>query len=101
MTPAETQTLIHSYEFKSLIKARLRLAVPIMTTIVTSYFGFILLVAFKPSVLGHTIGNSHISIGIYIGLGLLLLSFILTAIYIRLSDGAIATAQKAIHDKYK
>ena len=101
MSDPKTETIIHSPEFKSLLKARLHLATPIAITIIAAYFGFVLLIAFNPSVLGQTLGNSHISIGIYAGLGLLLLSFLLTAIYIKRSDGDIATLQKEIQDKYK
>lgn len=101
MNDIDTETIIHSSEFKSLLKARRRLAAPIAAAIITTYFGFVLLVAFKPSILGQTLGEGHISIGIYAGLSLLLLSFVLTVIYIRLSDGAIALLQKQIQDKYK
>lgn len=101
MNDIDAEKVIDSPEFKALLKARYRLALPIAATIITAYFGFILMVAFKPSALGITIGGGHVSIGIYAGLALLLLSFALTAIYIRLSDGDIATLQKKIQDKYK
>ena len=97
----DTKTIIESAEFQALLKARRRLAIPIVSIIIIAYFGFIFLVAFKPSVLGYTFGESHVSIGIYAGLALLLLSFVLTAAYLRLSDGPIADLQKKIQDKFK
>lgn len=96
----DPHTVIHSPEFKALLKARRQLAVPISAVIIACYFGFILLVAFKPSVLGITLGGGYVSIGIYAGLGLLLLSFILTAVYVRLSERTVARLQNDIQNKY-
>lgn len=101
MDKADVKIIMESAEFKALLKARRQLALPVVALIISAYFGFILLVAFKPAVLGHIVGNGQVSIGIYAGLGLLLLSFFLTAFYLRRSDGKIATLQKDIQDKFK
>lgn len=100
MSCVDTKAVIQSPEFKSLLKARARLSLTIAGTIIVTYFGFILLVAFAPSLLGKTLNGSVISIGIYTGLFLLILSFVLTATYIWLSEKTIAKTQKQIQDQY-
>ena len=47
------------------------------------YFGFILLVAYAPKFLGTRIGAGVTTIGIPIGLAVIVLAFVLTGIYVR------------------
>ena len=69
--------------FKALIKERFALRLRLSAIILASYFSFILLVAFSPSSLAHpVIANSVVSLGIVLGLGLMALCFVLTAIYV-------------------
>jgi uncharacterized membrane protein (DUF485 family) len=95
-----TEQILNSPEFKELIAERRKLSLPIIAVITIAYFGFILLVAFKPELLGQAIGSSKVSLGIVAGLGLLILSFLLTAVYMRLSDGKVAELQNKIHAKF-
>lgn len=97
----DTETIIHSPEFKSLLKKRRQLSISVAATMIATYFGFILIVAFKPSILAITFGNSIISVGIYAGLFLLILGFVLTALYIQKSNKFIDPLQKEIQDKYQ
>lgn len=101
MNDINTESIARSPEFQALLKVRFRLALPIATTIIVVYFGFILLVAFQPSILATRLGESSISIGIYAGLALLGLSFILTSLYIWLSNKTIDPLQNEIQDKYQ
>ena len=101
MNDSDVSKIKNSPEFKSLLLERRRLALPISAIIILSYFGFVLMVAFDPAALGKTFGDSHVSIGIYAGLLLLLLSFILTVVYVRIADGKIARLQKQIQDNYQ
>lgn len=92
--------VLNSVEFKELIKARRKLALSIVATIIVTYFGFILMIAFDPVALGTTVGSGTVSIGIYLGLALLVLAFLLTAIYLRVSDGRIEELQQKIRHKF-
>jgi uncharacterized membrane protein (DUF485 family) len=77
---------------------RRKIATPIVAIIILAYFGFVLLIAFDPALLGQTLGG-NVSLGIYAGLGLLVLSFVLTGIYMYLSDQKIAELQRNIRHK--
>ena len=95
-----TNEVINSVEFRELIAARRKLSLSIVGTIIIAYFGFILMIAFDPSALGKTIGEGTVSIGIYLGLALLVLAFLLTAVYMRVSGGRIAQLQEIIRHKF-
>ncbi len=51
-----------------------------------TYFGFVFLLAFKPQVLSARVGAA--SLGIPVGIGLIVLAWILTGIYVRWANGA-------------
>ena len=86
-------------EFQELLRQRRRIVIPLALLILVTYFGFILLIAFDPSSLGGTIGDGIVSLGIYAGLGLLLLSFVIVGVYIKLAGGPIKTLLMQIQQK--
>nr|WP_231168831.1 DUF485 domain-containing protein [Bradyrhizobium sp. 41S5] len=52
------------------------------------YFGFILLVAYAPKFLGMPLGSGVMTIGIPIGLSVIVLAFVLTGIYVRQANSS-------------
>ena len=86
----ETAThILNSPDFKLLMRKRRRVARPLVFLILASYFGFILTVAFSPATLGQKVGGGVASLGIYVGIGLLFLSFIINGVYIKFISGDI------------
>ena len=84
---------VHAYDriqenpkFQALVKRRTRLAAVLAATMLVIYFGFILLVAYAPDVLGTPIGNGVTTIGVPIGLFVILAAFVLTGIYVLQSN---------------
>ena len=73
--------------FVQLVSHRRRVSVALSLVMLASYFAFILLIAFKPALLGVPIAaGSPITWGIPVGLGLILLAMALTGIYVHLSN---------------
>ena len=69
--------------FKALVRERFALRFILSAIVILTYFSFILLVAFSPSSLATPVtANSVVSVGIALGVGLILLSVVLTAIYV-------------------
>ncbi|MBM7323498.1 DUF485 domain-containing protein [Agrobacterium sp. S2] len=69
--------------FKRLCSERNRLGTVLAIVMATIYFAFISTVAFKPGALAQPIfEGSSISIGIAVGVGIMVTGFILTAIYV-------------------
>lgn len=76
--------LMASPRFQALVRERGRLAWVLTATILIIFFGFILLVAFAPGFLGQPVGRGWtMTLGIPIGLGVIVSGIVLTAIYVR------------------
>lgn len=72
--------------FQRLVATRRKLTVLLSVIMLAVYFAFILTIAFAPEVLGQPVGEGPMSIGIPIGIGIILIAFALTGIYVRLSN---------------
>jgi len=65
-----------------LVTRRVRLGWWLSAIIFTAFVGYLALIAFDKALLGMPIGNGVTSIGIPIGLGLILLAIALTGLYV-------------------
>jgi uncharacterized membrane protein (DUF485 family) len=82
------QRIEENPRFKELVKKRSRFAWLLSLITLTLYVGFILLIAFDPHWLGTPIATgSTITRGIPIGVGLIVISFVLTGIYVFRANG--------------
>ena len=78
-----TRRVASHASFKTLVRERFALRLILSAIVILTYFSFILLVAFSPSSLATPVtANSVVSVGIAFGVGLILLSVVLTAIYV-------------------
>ena len=76
--------VVASPEFKALVKRRWSVSLLLLTLLFVSYYGFILLVAFNKQFLATKISAGAVtSIGIPLGVGVLVFTIVLTAIYVR------------------
>ena len=81
--------MLSSYEkieqdpnYQELVRQRSSLGWTLALIMLIIYFGFILLVAYAPKFLGTTLGTGVITIGIPIGLLVIVSAFLLTGIYV-------------------
>jgi uncharacterized membrane protein (DUF485 family) len=69
--------------YQELVRSRRRFALTLTAIILVIYYGFILTIAFAPSLLGTPIAPGAVTtIGIPIGILIILSAFILTGIYV-------------------
>ena len=68
--------------YQELVRRRSSLGWMLSLIMLIVYFGFILLVAFAPKFLGTPIGTGVMTIGIPIGLSVIVIAFALTGIYV-------------------
>lgn len=68
--------------YHALVAARARLGWLLSIIIFTAFAGYLLLIAFDKALLGAPIGTGVTSIGIPVGLGLILLAIALTGVYV-------------------
>lgn len=74
--------ILDSQKFKNLVKQRLTVSVSLTIIMLIVYFGFILSIAFYKEFLSFRIGE-HLTLGLPIGIGLIIFAWLLTGIYIR------------------
>jgi len=70
--------------FRQLASERSRLGVSMSIIMAASYFAYILTIAFWPRLLGHSLWDGTvITWGVLVGVGMIALGFLLTAVYVR------------------
>lgn len=85
--------------FAELVKSRARWAWGLSAVILLMYFAFILLIAFAPSVLGKPIAaGSVITVGIPLGVVIIVLAFILTGVYVHRANTRFDALNQQIKD---
>lgn len=86
-------------EFRALTHRRARLAWGLSAIMAAIYFGFILLVAFAPGFLATPIGSGTMTVGIPLGVGVILSAFVLTGLYVRRANTEFDTQTQRIVER--
>jgi uncharacterized membrane protein (DUF485 family) len=86
--------------YRALVRRRDRFAWTLSAIVLAVYFGFILLVAFDKPLLAAPIAGGATSLGIPIGLGVILLSIVLTGVYVRRANGVFDAELAAIRAEH-
>ncbi len=77
-----------SARFKELVRKRQSFATLLSVIMLVLYVGFILLIAFAPAWLGTPLHQgTNVTRGIPIGVGLIVISFLLTGVYVWRANG--------------
>nr|WP_082884914.1 DUF485 domain-containing protein [Bradyrhizobium stylosanthis] len=74
--------------YQELVRRRSSLGWLLSAVMLVIYFGFILLVAYAPKFLGIPLGSGVTTIGIPVGLSVIVLAFVLTGIYVRRANSS-------------
>ncbi len=91
------QRIFVDAEFQALQRRRSRLTWTLAAIMMVVYFGFILVIAFKPDFFAVPLGpDTVITRGIPIGVGIILLGFVLTGIYVYRANGEFDVAAERI-----
>jgi uncharacterized membrane protein (DUF485 family) len=77
-----SKELLSSEDFKGLVARRWRVSMMLTIALFILYYGFILLVATNRSLLATRVGESTTTLGILVGVGVLLFAWVLTAVYV-------------------
>ena len=83
MASHDYNQVLLSPRFQELVRQRTKFAWTLSIVMLVIYFGFILLVAFAKPLLATKIGDGVTSLGIILGLGVILSAFVLTGIYVQ------------------
>ena len=75
---------------------RNRLGIFLTVLMLVAYYGYIALIAFDKKFLAQPIGSGVITLGIPIGMGVILFTIVITGIYVRRANGEFDALTKQI-----
>lgn len=88
-------------EFLALERRRRRFAWGLSLIMAAIYFGFILTVAFAPGLLATRVGGGVTTVGIPLGVGVILAAFVLTGLYVRRANSDFDVTTERIIERLK
>ena len=83
MTPDDHRRVLNNPKFQELVRERSGFAWMLSGAVLIIYYGFILMVAFAKPLLAAKVGSGVTSVGIVIGLGVIVSAFVLTGLYVQ------------------
>ena len=87
MTPDDHRRVLNNPKFQELVQERSGFAWMLSGAMLIIYYGFILMVAFAKPLLAAKVGSGVTSVGIVIGLGVIVSAFVLTGLYVQRANG--------------
>jgi uncharacterized membrane protein (DUF485 family) len=92
----------HDPDYIELVSKRSKFSLILTILMLAVYFGFILLIAYYPEVLGTPLSSDTVTtVGIPVGVGVILFAFVLTGIYTKRANGEFDDLANKIKDKVK
>ncbi|MET0355862.1 MAG: DUF485 domain-containing protein [Cellvibrio sp.] len=86
-------------EYIALTRARKKIVWPLSIAVIAAYFALILAIAFYPASLGTPIGDGVTSVGVALGLGIIIFCMLITGIYVTYANRVIEPLTRAIVQK--
>ena len=93
------ETIRQLPEYAALTRARKKIMWPLSLATIVAYFALILTIAFNPTALGNPIGDGVTSIGMVLGLGVILFCMVITGIYVYYANRVLEPLTRAIVQK--
>jgi uncharacterized membrane protein (DUF485 family) len=87
MAASSPESIQKNPKYQQLVKERSSLSRSLSVAMIVIYFGFILLVAFAPGFLSTSLTGGVTTIGIVVGILVILLAFALTGFYVSRANG--------------
>lgn len=90
--------ILESEKFKILVKKRLTVSLSLTAIMLLVYFGFMLTIAFYKDLLAIKIGE-HITLGLPIGIGVIVFAWLLTGFYTRWANNKYDKAVRELRNE--
>lgn len=101
MTKEQVEQVKNNPKYQELVSKRSAFAWMLSIVMLVIYYAFIMLIAFKPELLGMKTGEGVMTIGIPIGIAIIVISFVLTGIYVRRANGEFDALSQQIKDELR
>lgn len=88
-------------DFQKLVRSRTRFSLVLTALTLVIYFGFVLLVAFAPGWLGQSLSGGATTIGIPLGVGIIVAAFVLTGVYIARANTTYDNLTQRLIERHK
>ncbi len=88
-------------QFHELVRRRSRLAWLLTALMIVIYFGFVLTIAYNKEFLAQSLSGGVTTVGIPVGIGVILSAFVLTGIYVARANTAFDDLTKQIIERLK
>ena len=82
--------------YQSLVSSRKRFGWTLTALVLVVYYGYILLIAFDKQLLAAKIGSGATSLGVPIGLGVIVFTIVVTGVYVRRANTQYDAMSKRI-----
>ena len=86
-------------KFQTLVNKRSKLGWQLSIVMLAVYYAFILSIAFAPSILGQKLGSGVVTLGIPVGVGIIILAFVLTGIYVKKANSEFDVLTESIKEE--
>ncbi|PWC27015.1 DUF485 domain-containing protein [Teichococcus aestuarii] len=93
------ERILRSPNFQALVRQRSGFAWILSALMLGLYFGFIVLVAFAKELMAVRIGGSVVTLGILLGLGVIVAAFVLTGIYVVRANSRFDELTRSLQDE--
>ena len=93
------QSILGNPRFQELVRSRNGLARTLSVLMLVIYLGFIFLVAYDKPLLATKVGGGTTSLGIVLGLAVIVLAFLLTAVYVARANGRYDEITRALQEE--
>jgi len=96
MAASSLEAIQKNPKYHQLVTQRGSLSIWLSAAMCVIYFGFILLVAFAPGFLGASLTGGVTTVGIPLGLAVIVSAFVLTGVYVYRANGTYDTLTQQI-----
>lgn len=86
-------------EYIALTRARNKIIWPLSAIVILAYFALIMAIAFNPQALGKPVGDGITSVGVVLGLGIIVFCLLITGIYVYYANHVLEPLTRAITRK--
>lgn len=101
MTHEQVEQIKNNPKYQELVSKRSSFAWTLSVIMLVIYYTFIMIIAFNPEVLGAKTGEGVMTIGIPVGVAIILIAFALTGIYVRRANGEFDELAQQVKDELK
>jgi uncharacterized membrane protein (DUF485 family) len=98
---ASVETIMNNPKYQELVSTRKSLGWSLTALTLVIYFGFILLIAFDPALLAMKLGDGVMTLGMPVGLAVIVSTFVIVGFYVIRANAAYDTLTQQVVEESK